>query len=243
MLKALIFDVDGTLADTESEHLAAFNAAFDDCGLEVVWSRDDYRKLLQVPGGKERLSHYFAGRTPAFLSGDEPVSALIDRLHASKTERYVASVAAGTLRLRPGIHALLCDARKEGLRLAIATTTSRANVVALLHSAIGPEWNGWFEVIEDASTAARKKPAPDVYQQALVRLGLPVETCLAFEDSNAGLTSALAAGLSVIVTPSPFTQDHDFTGALRILPDLSGITVDQLRILHRGLHAIPSAAQ
>lgn len=232
MLQALIFDVDGTLSDTESQHLAAFNAAFAACDLDTRWSPDDYRDLLRITGGKERLSHYLHHHRLVGGSMSEDDAALIDRLHAYKTEQYVAAVTSGAIQLRPGILSLLTDARKNGLRLAIATTTSPANVTALLAATLGPDWPSWFEVIENAATATRKKPHPQVYLQALHRLGLAADDCLAFEDSAAGLQAAASAGLSVIVTPSPFTRDHDFTGALRLLPDLSLVTVDDLRDWH-----------
>jgi beta-phosphoglucomutase-like phosphatase (HAD superfamily) len=117
--------------------------------------------------------------------------------------------------------------------LAIATTTSPVNVAALLRSAIGSDWRAHFSVVEDASTAPLKKPHPQVYLQTLQGLGLPAHQCLAFEDSANGLQAARAAGLATVVTPNPFTAHHDFTGALRVLPDLSGLALAQLQVWHQ----------
>jgi beta-phosphoglucomutase-like phosphatase (HAD superfamily) len=129
------------------------------------------------------------------------------------------------VQLRPGVLRLIESANQEGLRLAIATTTSPVNIGALLRSAIGPDWRYYFMVIEDASTAPRKKPHPQVYLQTLKRLQLPATECLAFEDSANGLKAAL-------ITPNRFTARHDFTGALRVLPSLQSVTVAQLRVWH-----------
>lgn len=233
MLSALIFDVDGTLADTEHAHLAAFNAAFAAEGLGWQWDVPLYTELLTVSGGKERIRHYWQQ-----VNGDvrdidgTALDALIDHLHAVKTAAYEQAVRDGAVRLRPGVLELLEQARREGLTLAIATTTSPVNIAALLRTAIGPDWSSYFAVIEDASTAPLKKPHPQVYRQTLQRLGLPAAQCLAFEDSANGLQSALGAGLATIVTPNDFTAHHDFTGALRVLPSLAGVSVAQLRDWH-----------
>ncbi|MDT7928126.1 HAD-IA family hydrolase [Tepidimonas sp.] len=233
MLSALIFDVDGTLADTEHAHLAAFNAAFAAEGLGWQWDVPLYTELLTVSGGKERIRHYWQQ-----VNGDvrdidgTALDALIDHLHTVKTAAYEQAVRDGSVRLRPGVLELLEQARREGLTLAIATTTSPVNIAALLRTAIGPDWSSYFAVIEDASTAPLKKPHPQVYRQTLQRLGLPAAQCLAFEDSANGLQSALGAGLATIVTPNDFTAHHDFTGALRVLPSLAGVSVAQLRDWH-----------
>src|SRR5258708_6421571 len=136
-LQALIFDIDGTLADTEEAHRVAFNAAFRETGLDWRWDRELYRDLLVVTGGKERLRHYLRMVHPS-RDGAPEIAPLIDRIHALKTTLYLDAVAAGIVRLRPGVLRLLTEARAEGLRLAIATTTSPQNVVDLLERTIGP---------------------------------------------------------------------------------------------------------
>ncbi len=232
-LKALVFDVDGTLADTEMAHLAAFNHAFAEEGLDWHWDEPNYTKLLEISGGKERMLHYWKQVHPDVKDIDGGgLQDTIDRLHAMKTAAYENAVQSGAVQLRPGVLNLIQKAHQAGLRLAIATTTSPVNIAVLLRNAIGPDWKELFAVIEDASTAPKKKPHPQVYSQTLTRLALTGADCLAFEDSSNGLRAAVSAGLPVIVTPNSFTAHHDFAGALKLLPDLSGTTVEQLRVWH-----------
>ena len=231
-LEALIFDVDGTLADTELAHLAAFNQAFAQEGIGWQWDVPLYTQMLEVSGGKERMLHYWKQVRPDVTDLGNGVQATVARLHELKTAAYEQAVRDGAVQLRPGVLALIEAAHAEGLRLAIATTTSAVNIVALLRRAIGPDWQRFFTVVEDASTAPRKKPDPMVYQQTLARLALPAAACLAFEDSANGLMAARTAKLATIVTPNDFTAHHDFTGALRVLPDLAGVSVAQLREWH-----------
>ena len=231
-LEALIFDVDGTLADTELAHLAAFNQAFAQEGIGWQWDVPLYTQLLEVSGGKERMLHYWRQVRPDVTDLGNGVQATVARLHELKTAAYEQAVRDGAVQLRPGVLKLIEAAHAEGLRLAIATTTSAVNIVALLRRAIGPDWQRFFTVVEDASTAPRKKPDPMVYQQTLARLALPAAACLAFEDSANGLMAARTAKLATIVTPNDFTAHHDFTDALRVLPDLAGVSVAQLREWH-----------
>jgi HAD superfamily hydrolase (TIGR01509 family) len=232
-LRALIFDVDGTLADTESVHRAAFNQAFAQEGLDWHWDEALYTRLLKVSGGKERLHHYWRTRHGTMVDlGGRGRQDTIDHLHALKTAAYEAMVNDGLVELRPGVQKLIDKAHQDGLQLAIATTTSPANISALLRSARGITWRDDFTVIEDASTAPHKKPHPQVYLHTLHRLKLPASACLAFEDSANGLRSAVAAGLETLVTPTRFTAHHNFAGALRVLPSLEDVAPAQLRAWH-----------
>ena len=138
----------------------------------------------------------------------------------------------GAVKLRPGVLALMSEARSAGLQLAIATTTSPVNIAALLRSAIGPDWREHFLTIGDASNAPLKKPHPQVYMKVLADLGMRAADCLAFEDSHNGLKAAMAAGLATVITPNRFTEHHDFKGALRVVPDLTLVNVARLREWH-----------
>ncbi|OIN93543.1 MAG: protein CbbY [Comamonadaceae bacterium CG1_02_60_18] len=232
-LQALIFDVDGTLADTESVHLAAFNQAFAELGMDWVWTTDMYVGLLDISGGKERIRHYWNQVHPDIQALN--AQALIDRIariHELKTAYYENAVNSGAVNLRPGVLALMHEALAAGLQLAIATTTSPVNIAALLRHAMGSDWRLNFSAIGDASTAPIKKPHPQVYLQMLDTLKLPASACLAFEDSSNGLRAATAAGLATIITPNPFTAHHDFAGALKVLPDLTHATLSALRQWH-----------
>ena len=233
MPQALIFDVDGTLADTESAHRAAFNQAFTEFGLDWHWDETLYTELLHVSGGKERIQHYWKTVHPDMRELDGmALTETINRLHELKTAAYEAAVNSGAVHLRPGVLRLMNEAHAQGVQLAIATTTSPVNIAALLRLAIGADWRMQFTAIGDASTAPIKKPHPQVYLQMLDALHLPASQCMAFEDSSNGLRASVAAGLATVITPTRYTADHDFTGAMRVLPDLSQVDLAQLRAWH-----------
>ncbi|MGB4065238.1 MAG: HAD family hydrolase [Azonexus sp.] len=229
-LHALIFDVDGTLADTERDgHRPAFNHAFADLGLDWHWDESLYGELLAITGGKERIRHYAAGQAPTLAARPE-FEVLVRDLHAAKTRHYLRLVDSGSLPLRPGVAALIQHARQRGLRLAIATTTTPENVTALLHATLGPDAPGWFEVIGAGDIVPNKKPAPDIYRWVLDHLALPAENCLAIEDSANGLRAARAAGLRCLVTPNDYTAGEDFSGAWRMLADLRDVDLDAIAV-------------
>ncbi len=233
MLRALIFDVDGTLADTESAHLAAFNHAFAEFGLDWHWDESLYTELLNVSGGKERILHYWKTRQPDLRElGAMALRDSVNRLHELKTAAYESVVNDGAVGLRPGVLNLMAEALAHGLQLAIATTTSPVNIAALLRRAVGADWRLNFSAIGDASTAPRKKPDPQVYLQMLAALNLEPSQCLAFEDSSNGLRAACAAGLATVITPTRYTAHHDFSAAMRVVPDLSQVDLAQFQRWH-----------
>ena len=219
MIKALIFDVDGTLAETEDlGHRRAFNYAFQHLGFKDFWSQALYRDLLKVAGGKERIQHYFHSTSHPEAGN----SNLVSELHKFKTEFYKEIVAQGEIILRPGVEQLITQAKEQNIRLAIATTTSEVNIHALLESAPGPLSLDYFETIACAENAPIKKPAPDVYLLALAQLRLDPEDVIAFEDNSNGLRSANAAGISkVVITPTFLSRDENFESAWKVLNDLS----------------------
>ncbi|OAF02619.1 phosphatase [Bradyrhizobium centrolobii] len=214
---ALIFDVDGTLAETEELHRQAFNDAFARCGLDWHWDRAGYKDLLRVTGGKERMRAHHAMLHNVPPLADEDIA----KLHRTKTALYAALVETGCCPLRPGVAALLAAARSRGQRLAIATTTSRDNIDALLSQALGDRWASDFDAIVAGDDVRHKKPAPDVYLETLARLRLKASDCVAIEDSANGLIAASRANIPVLITRSMYFQDEDFTGARLVLDDLS----------------------
>ncbi len=219
-LKALIFDVDGTLADTERDgHRIAFNETFHEFGLDWCWSEDLYAQLVLVTGGKERIRNYVDNYLDSF-SPPRPLDDFIAEMHARKTQRYVELVRQRGIPLRNGVERLLREARTAGLKLAIATTTTVDNVVQLLSSTLGEEALDWFDVIGAGEIVPHKKPAPDIYTYVLEKLDLEAGQCLALEDSNNGLRSAHGAGLKTVITQNDYTEGHDFSGALLVVDQL-----------------------
>jgi len=226
-LRALIFDVDGTLAETEEAHRAAFNSTFGAWGLDWNWSVKDYHQLLKTTGGKERMRTYQqtlpAG---AHRLTDEEIA----KLHVQKTAAYGAILASGQLELRPGVAELIATARARGLKLAIATTTNTPNVEALCQCCWGKPALDVFDHVAAGDMVEQKKPAPDVFLLALEQLGLPASDCIAFEDSRNGVTSALGAKLPVLVTPSAYTDADDFSDADWLIPSLEACNLPS--VLH-----------
>lgn len=220
-IAALIFDVDGTLADTERDgHRVAFNQAFCDAGLDWDWSAELYGKLLAVTGGKERIKHYLREYNQAFQPPRD-LDRFVAGLHAAKTEHYKALMAQGRIPLRPGVERLLREARKAGVPLAIATTTTPENVTALLESTLGGDSIGWFSEIGAGDVVPAKKPAPDIYTWVLDKMGLEADKVIAFEDSGHGVTSAAEAGIRrILVTTNGYTEGQDFSRASLVLESL-----------------------
>jgi HAD superfamily hydrolase (TIGR01509 family) len=210
-LKGLIFDCDGTLADTEEAHRAAFNAAFADAGLGWHWSMDLYGKLLKVTGGRERIAHFMAAEGVSDVD--------IPALHRAKNLHYARRVEAGGIALRPGVIRLMHEARGAGLALAIATTTSRSNLESLIGATSLSDID--FAALVCGEDVTNKKPDPEAFQVALGALSLSSDECIAFEDSRNGVVAARGAGIATVATPSLYTKDEDFWEAQLLLPDLS----------------------
>ncbi len=231
-LGALIFDVDGTLAETERDgHRVAFNRAFSEVGLPWSWDAELYNAMLPIAGGKERMRYYAESHHPR-MAREAGLDDVVALAHELKTTFYLELVGAGESPLRPGVAELIEEARERGLRLAIATTTTPANVNALLTSTLGDDAAAWFEVVGAGDIVPRKKPAPDIYQWVLQQLDLDPTQALAFEDSAIGLAAATTAGIPTIVTPSEHALGHRFDGAAAVMDSLEGITVDTLIHIH-----------
>lgn len=216
-LKALLFDVDGTLADTERDgHRPAFNKAFHEAGLDWDWTVGLYADLLTVTGGKERIRYFLEKYLPDFMP-EEGIAEFAARMHKRKTHFYLEMLQNGEIPLRNGVARLLDEARAAGLRLGIATTTTPENVTYLLKATLGEEAIGWFDCIAAGDIVPAKKPAPDIYLYAMGMMGLQAEECLAFEDSENGIRSSLGANLKTVVTVNDYTRDHDFSQAVLVL--------------------------
>lgn len=224
-LKAILFDVDGTLADTESlGHRPAYNRAFRALGLQFRWGPKLYRKLLRQPGGRERLRHYLQAYQPDLgphgNAVEEDMDAWVANVHSLKSKYFRSYMRRGRVPLRPGIARLMRDAHAEGVRLAIVTNASRKTLDPVLRFSMGPELASILEVIASGEEVRHKKPSPDVYELAMKRLGLPAHECVALEDSEMGLRAATAAGVPAVVTVNDDTRGQNFETAALVVTSL-----------------------
>ncbi len=237
-LEAILFDVDGTLADTEGlGHRPAYNQAFDALGVPFRWDRDLYRTLLQQPGGRERIRHYLDVYAPELGPEADHVARDSDewiaKVHRLKSDYFRERVAAGHIPLRPGVARLIREARDAGIRMAIVSNASRRTLGPVLEFSLRPELRGAIEVIASGEEVLQKKPHPMLYQLALDRLGLEARQCVAVEDSAMGLCAARAAGLAALVTVNDDTRDQDFADADLVVSSL-GEPSDPVKV-YRGL--------
>jgi HAD superfamily hydrolase (TIGR01509 family) len=216
-MKALIFDCDGVLVDTERDgHRVAFNRAFAEAGIRAEWDVKLYGELLKVAGGKERMKHYFdiKGWPPG-----KTAETLIPDLHKKKTAIFTSLVAGGRLPLRPGIARIVDEAHAAGIRLGVCTTSDPKSIDGVL-DLMGPKRKAYFEIVLAGDIVAKKKPSPDIYLLAKERLGLDARDCVVIEDSRNGLLAAAGAGMPCLITKSAYTQNEDFREAAQVVPEL-----------------------
>ena len=225
-LKAIIFDVDGTLAETEEAHREAFNATFKEFELPWVWSQALYAELLKTTGGKERMTTYLLDHLKQ--SADQ---GKIAEIHKRKTAVYGELIASGAAALRPGIAKLMKDAAKNGVRVSVATTTNRPNVDRLVEACFGKAASDVFEVIVAGDEVKNKKPASDVFDLVVNDLGLDPSECVGLEDSRNGLLSCVGAGVRCVVSPGVYTLGSDFSEAAAVIDCFSEIDTDRKSVV------------
>ena len=224
-LQALLFDVDGTLADTEPQgHLPAYNEAFSELGLDWRWSPELYRELLLLPGGKERIIEYLRQYGPALgehrTEIERDAKAWAGRVHQIKSRYFRRLVSTGKVTLRPGVRRLITEADQAGLRLAIVTNASRSSLEPFLEYTLGKELSARIDFIVSGEQVAHKKPAPDLYRLALLKLGVSATECIALEDSSMGLIAATSAGIPTLITINDDTRHHVFEDAVLVVDKL-----------------------
>jgi len=232
-IEALIFDCDGVLADTERDaHRVAFNIAFEENNLNTVWSEERYGKLLEVGGGKERMTaHFNEVGWPEGYDSEEEQKNLVKNLHLRKTELFGQLVQQGRIPLRPGVKDLAEEASKRGLPLAVCST-SNEKAVAQIVAMMGPGLSEKVKIFA-GDVVPKKKPAPDIYNLAKEQLKLDPKTTVVVEDSYIGLEAAKEAGMNCVITKSTYTVDEDFSRADKVVDDLasSNTTIDTLNEL------------
>jgi HAD superfamily hydrolase (TIGR01509 family) len=216
-LKAVIWDVDGTMIDSEEIHRRAFNRAFAKHHLNWIWGNRLYADLLRITGGLERIRYY--NRRTAEKADHPFPDHLIRQVYASKMAFYTAFLAGGLVKLRPGVGRLLQELTAKDISICIATATSRRNIDALLTTQLADLGINWMAIVA-GDDVNKKKPAPDVYKKVLSRTGLGPEQCLALEDSESGVAAAVAAGITTVALQNSYTVNHDLSGAATILSGL-----------------------
>jgi len=232
-LKCILWDVDGTLADTERDgHRVAFNMAFEEAGHKREWDVPTYGELLAVTGGKERIKFDIERGDMHEMPYEE-----IAGLHARKTAHYETLIAEGRIPLRPGVRRLLEEAYEAGITLGVATTTTPSALDALIEHSLGKEWFDRFAVLAAGDIVPAKKPAPDIYTYAMEQLGVNPENTLALEDSENGWKAAHAAGLKCVVTINDYTADHDFSGADLVVSELGEPDAESVKVI-QDLHTL-----
>lgn len=224
-LRAVLFDVDGTLADTEAlGHRPAYNRAFRKLGLQMRWGPKLYRRLLRQPGGRERLKYYIQHYQPDLgahqAEADANLDAWVAKVHELKSKYFRRRMRQGKVPLRPGIARVMREARAQGLRLAIVTNASLKTLRPVLRYCMGPELSAEIDVIASGEEVAHKKPAPDLYRLAMRRLDVSADECIALEDSQMGLEAAAAAGVAAVVTVNSDTVEQDFREASLVMSSL-----------------------
>ena len=232
-MKALIFDCDGVLVDTERDgHRVAFNRAFAAAGIDADWSVEQYGELLKIAGGKERMTHYF--NQHGWPSG-ETAQTLIPELHKRKTAIFTDLIAKGSLPLRPGVRRIVDEAHAAGVRLGVCTTSDPKAIDGVL-DLFGVERKKWFEVVLAGDIVKKKKPDPEIYNLAKQRLELEGRDCVVVEDSRNGLLASLGAGMPTLITTSTYTKDEDFARAAKVVPELGDppkvlVTLEDLKAI------------
>ncbi len=219
MIDALIFDCDGVLVDTERDgHRVAFNRAFKQKGLNIEWDVEQYRQLLKVGGGKERMRHYFhENGWPADVTDHD---AFIKELHLLKTDIFMQIITAGELPLRPGIKRIVDEAIEAGVTLVVCSTSNERAVNNIVDTLLGSERKKKFAGIFAGDMAKMKKPDPEIYNLAIQELNLDPQKCVVIEDSRNGLLAAKAARFHCLVTTNGYTENEDFSEADKVVPEL-----------------------
>ena len=223
MSKALIFDCDGVLGDTEQfGHLPAFNQMWREMGVPWQWSVEEYGRKLKIGGGKERMLSLF--KEEAYLAAwpeaprDEAAQKeLVAAWHKRKSAIYKEIIASGRIPPRSGVKRIAEEALENGWTLAVASTSAEESVRAVLRHAMGEATANRFALVLAGDCVKAKKPAPDIYLLAAEKLGISPSRCVVIEDSNSGVVAATAAGMQCVVTVSSYTRDEDFSQAALVL--------------------------
>jgi len=228
-LRALLFDCDGVIAETERDgHRISFNKAFEEMGINAHWDEEEYGRLLEVGGGKERMASYF-GKDPIKYPPKKYNAELIAQLHKLKTELFLKM--CDKLPPRPGVGRLMREAADAGIDVFVCSTSNEKSVGAIVKSLLGKDTDRIIKKIFAGDMVKTKKPAPDIYLKINEEFQIPPEECFVFEDTRIGLLAAKAAGMKCMITVSIYSRGEDFTEADAVVDDLGDITLDTVKEL------------
>jgi HAD superfamily hydrolase (TIGR01509 family) len=217
-LKAIFFDMDGTIVDTEKDgHRVAFNEAFTRSGIKAEWSVEEYHKLLQIAGGKERMKFYFQGIGRECISQERSLDELVQQLHLLKTEIFISLIETGMLPLRPGIKRIMKEANEKGIFLGICTTSNEKAVKSIINSLLAEVK---IDLILAGDVVTKKKPDPEIYLLALKKTGFSANEALVIEDSENGVISGKEAQIKVLATVNEYTKNEDLSRADAVVTSL-----------------------
>jgi HAD superfamily hydrolase (TIGR01509 family) len=209
-IKALFFDQDGVIIDTERDgHRVSFNMTFKEFGFTDEWSVDYYHELLQIAGGKERMKHHLQTKGFSKPVPPEKVDDLIKEMHKRKTVLFVELIETGKLPLRPGIHRFMKEAMEAGLMIGVCTTSNEQAARAITEKILA---DIKFDIVLAGDVVSKKKPDPEIYNLALARTGLKPDEVIVVEDSRNGVLAAKAADTHVVVTINGYTEKEDVSG-------------------------------
>ena len=228
-LSAVLFDVDGTFAETEDFHRKSFNESFKEFNLDWFWDEEIYRELIHVGGGKERIKYHINRAWPEMLNFKN-LNKYIDSIHKVKNEIYGDFISESKIKPRTGVIRLVKELREKKVRMGLVSSSSEENVINLFETGLKIDISENFEIVAHGDCTPHKKPSPEVYEWALEKLKLPPQACIAIEDSPRGMESSLAAGISTIVTPSYLTIGENFDGAKLVISDLGEINKEMVTI-------------
>jgi HAD superfamily hydrolase (TIGR01509 family) len=217
-LKAIFFDMDGTIVDTEKDgHRVAFNQAFALSGIQAEWSVEEYHQLLQIAGGKERMKFYFQNKGKKYLPLEKSLDDLVQQLHLLKTELFISLIENGMLPLRPGIKRIMQEANEKGILVGICSTSNEKAVKAIANSLLAEIK---IDLILAGDVVTKKKPDPEIYLLALKKTGFSANEALVIEDSENGVIAGKEAYIKVLATVNEYTKIEDLSRADAVVTSL-----------------------
>ncbi len=219
LLSAVLFDVDGTIAETEDLHRKSFNESFKEFNLDWFWDEAIYKELINVGDGSERIEYYIKRAWPEMMEYKN-LTKYINSIHKVKNEIFEDHILESEISPRPGVARLINELKENNIRMAIVSSNSEANLLTLFKKGLNIDPNSTFDLIAHGECTKNKRPSPEIYEWILEKLRLPSQSCIAIEDSLRGLESAKNANIKVLVTPSTFTLDEDFSNAQLVVSNL-----------------------